>query len=397
MKYPRLGAFALGTLLGVPGCGQDDRPVSGMATVMEAPEAWTVSAEPLFMIPGVEIDGDSIFLHIVMPGTLTREGEIAVATTQGDYQILLVDTLGRGTHVFGRSGEGPREFQRLTHVTANGDTIAAWDWVNGRVSLFAESEFVSQFSVPIPRTHVFVGMLTSGHVVSTPRTGGPGIQPSVVDVGESRPYTLISREGEEVATYFGPPDAGTAVVSVEPTRGGVPRRTSHLGTECLPETLHTTVGDEIVVADAAAGRLVAIDSAGVMRTLFETSYRALVTAEYIDRIQRSLDWVEEDVRGTAESKAELWERVGEVGDPLPVVWAELIPDQAGGAWLQRAACEPDRSTPSTWEVLGPDWSLQATVTVPGEARVLSVNDDLVLAAITPDFEIPHLALYRLER
>lgn len=400
MTYRGWYGAATAVVLSVCACsGGEDVEASGPeAAEFAAPEEWALDPDPMFKLPGVEIDGDSIFIHIVMPGTFTSDGDIAVALTQGEYQVLYVDTLGTAIDVFGRTGDGPGEFRRLTHVAANGDTVAAWDWVNGRVSLFADREHVSQFSVPIPRGHVFVGALGSGQVVATPHATQLRTQRFVegVSPGEPRPYTLHDRAGGRSTTHLGPPDAGSAYMDF-PSASDGPGRSYHFGTQCLPETLHITVGDKVLIADGRSGTLTSMDASGELRTLFETGYRGSVRKELIDRVERAIDWADEGRSATAASRNAARERIGRVGDPLPAVWADLVADQNGGVWLQRASCDLSRTAPSTWEVLDPDWTLRATVEVPAELRVLSVREDLVLAAITPDHEIPHLALFRIER
>lgn len=401
LRGARIPTIALAILLA--SCGSGDLPQQDGAVTFDARESWTLSAEPVFRIPGTEIDGDSIFFAVTMPGTFTREGDIVVAITQGEYQVVVLDSLGTGIDVFGRTGRGPREFQRLTHVSANGDTVAAWDWINGRVSLFAGREHVEQFSLPLRRSQMFVGLLQDGTAVATPRSYMVGRVPTVpedsVSAGDRRPYAFIDRSGDDVATRLGPPDDGSPVLELQPTRADVPPGGSHLGSGCLPETFHATQGNEVVVASTRDGILHGLDRQGRLRTLFRTEYRGRVRQDFVDRVERAIEWQEERGPVTGASKDTAWQRVGEVGDPLPAAWSAMVTDVRGGVWLERAECPASGldPAPTTWEVLDEEWQLRATVEVPGEARVLSVHGDKVLAAITPYGAIPRLALYRVER
>lgn len=104
----RVQAWVTATVvLSVCACAGNEESAARNVAEFDAPVTWTLSEDPIFRIPGVEIAGDSLFLHIVIPGTFTRQGDIAVALTQGEYQVLYVDTLGTGIDVFGRTGDGP--------------------------------------------------------------------------------------------------------------------------------------------------------------------------------------------------------------------------------------------------------------------------------------------------
>ncbi len=388
---------AVGLVLSVCACGENHDPRAEVS--FDTPQSRALSPDPMFKIPGVEIDGDSIFIHRIMPGTFTDDGEIAVALTQGEFQVLYVDTLGTAIDLFGRTGEGPGEFRRLTHVTANADTVAAWDRRNGRVSLFADRQPVTQFSVPIPPSDIFVGMLSTGHVVTTPKVVQLTGQRFVAGVaaGAPRPYSLIDRDGEGTVTYLGPPDAGSSTLAFVPTVSTAGATSFQVGPTCLPETLHLTVDDQIVIADSRSGRLYAMGPTGTVRTLYETRYRDNVRQDLIDFVERAVEWAEESRSMTSASKKDARETVGRLGDPLPAVWSGMVADQDGGVWLQRASCDLAGTASTTWEVLDSDWTLQGTVSVPADIRVLSVRGDLVLAAITSFQEIPYLALYRVSR
>jgi hypothetical protein len=102
---------------------------------------------------------------------------------------------------------------------------------------------------------------------------------------------------------------------------------------------------------------------------------------------------------TDESKRRARERIGKAGDPLPAVWSAMVLDVQGGVWLQRASCYAAwLSDPTTtWEVIGPQGDLIATVEVPRNVTILSVDGDRVLASQTDTLEVQYLALYRVER
>lgn len=401
----RLTIGALATVLA--SCGSEGDALSAPGGEAAAVEAWRLSDIPDFLVPGFEIGGDSIFLGGGFPiTTFMPDGSIAVAiNARNDYRVVFADTLGRALAAFGGFGQGPGEFRRITGLTLKGDTVAAWDWINGRVTLFAGLERVGQFPLIISRSQTYVGLLGSGAVVVTSQADRiPDVivlPEDWIDEGEPRPYHLIDRRGDSVATLLGAPEPPPSSFRLTGPGGSQPRM-SYVGLQghCLPLTRHATTGDGLLIADNRRGVLLSLDRAGSLTPLYATAHRDTVRQEIVDLLDQHLV-----ARGrtsgdyTPESKQQVRDALGPAGAPLPAVWSEMVPDADGGVWLQRASCHATwlGDPTNTWEVVGPDWRLERTVTVPREMRILAVDGDRVLAFRPGDFDEPLLGLYRLVR
>lgn len=137
------GASAIAALSSVVGC-QAERPseawsVSDSAGVevvtsrLPGP-SWTLSEEPTLSLGVVEGKGPTQFFGVT-DLELLPDGRIVVANG-GTEEVRIFS--GRGRHLggFGRGGNGPREFRRLSMVQTHADSLLTYDEGNDRISVW---------------------------------------------------------------------------------------------------------------------------------------------------------------------------------------------------------------------------------------------------------------------
>ena len=125
----------LATLLASTACGGD--VASGP---QDASASWTLSAEPTVVIGGAD-EREGYLLHQVAGATRLGDGRIVVANGS-TLQLRYYDP--EGTHLFdaGGEGEGPGEFQSLSHLTRlSGDSILALSWPSQLVRFGPEGRY----------------------------------------------------------------------------------------------------------------------------------------------------------------------------------------------------------------------------------------------------------------
>jgi hypothetical protein len=158
--------------------------------------------------------------------------------------------------------------------------------------------------------------------------------------------------------------------------------------------------ERILIADGRTGELVAIDRLGEATHLCTSLHRDAVSAAVVDYLETVIqDNLTRFGSFTAASLAEARARIGEAGDPLPLVWSAVVPDVQGGVWLQRAACA-QFATPSpttAWEVVSAEGRLLAVVEVPTELTIVAADGDRVLVAALGDLDVQRVGVYRSRR
>jgi len=109
---------------------------------------WSVDSEPQLDL-AISGTGPEYEFFRVRNAARLRDGLIAVANG-GTQEVRLFSSSGRFLRVFGREGEGPGEFQRLTSVhQVRGDSLLAFDYWERRVTVFDLEDGGSRtFAIP---------------------------------------------------------------------------------------------------------------------------------------------------------------------------------------------------------------------------------------------------------
>ena len=134
------------TLLFLAACSRVDRParsgvrvdtLGGVVSVWNPAPSATGQADSLFAIGTAMGDGPDAFGHVVSVVS-DREGRIYVADEiANQIQVFGADGMFRAS--IGRQGEGPGEFSRLYSLAWLGDTLAALDPRNARITLLTRN------------------------------------------------------------------------------------------------------------------------------------------------------------------------------------------------------------------------------------------------------------------
>lgn len=180
-------AAALLTVLIAAGCGPGERAArepavrdsAGVRIVENVPadtaETWSLG-DPLLEIGAVQ---SSVEYQLDGVGDVARgpDGAIIVAE-RGSRELSVFDSTGRHVRTAGGEGGGPGEFRFLSQLAwLPGDTLAAWDLRQNRLSLFTpDGEFLRARTLTPTNDALslrLLGVLESGHLVAA-GSGGAG-------------------------------------------------------------------------------------------------------------------------------------------------------------------------------------------------------------------------------
>lgn len=105
--------------------------VENQAPVWSDGDFWTVDPEPEFVLGGLW----NVFRVVPL-----SDGRVVMLTPDEDTKVLVFEPSGRLSASFGRTGQGPGEFDYPLHLQVlQGDTIVVWDRMFGPVYYFDPS------------------------------------------------------------------------------------------------------------------------------------------------------------------------------------------------------------------------------------------------------------------
>jgi hypothetical protein len=389
-------AIRLAVAAAVLGCQPESRPESQPETA--SPGADGAAAPPQFtLVEDVRIgslsDPDIGFTNVgrVAVGPDRR---MYVAERQ-DRQMRIYDAAGNLERVVGRRGQGPGEFQSMTHLGLFGDTVWVVDLLNARITLFNRDGDLVE-TMRAPRISVQRGTQSPMYLRADRNwVSGAGFA--------SVPIEGVSYTVSELLF-----DASGALVD---TLRNVERVTPPLtvtidSVSILSEDL---LQDDPIVSHDPGTRTVIVRGAGATSdapstfsvtsisvsgdTVFDTSfeYRPIpVSDTYVDRV------VESFVAGAqAQLGAGRFERALRSALPPfhpPVTQVRFGEDRA--IWLRR---ESDRETEARYWILEPDGSVRGVVTLPSAVRIMWSGIDELVGMELDGLDVPWLIRYRLQR
>jgi hypothetical protein len=357
---------------------------------------WTVSSSPSVEIGAVE-GAAEYQLGQVRGAVRLPDGTVVVADGTS-RELRFFDPVGRFLRKAGRAGEGPGEFQGLDAVLPyRGDSIAAWDARQKRLSVFAaDGTFVRAVTV---------------------REAG-GLAPGIRGVFPDGSFVLepsASLQGF-LAMASGERRDSVAYVSVSP--GGVLADT--LAVQADREILASRQGAVIVhqsilfgrdsyfaagqgrayVGQSDAFRIDVVDGGGTRLMSIRRPLpprharredvgraREAALAERRDRdaqIARALGNA-----APAPTESDLPSR------PTIPAFDQLIVDAQDHLWVRDFVV--DYSAPSRWFVFAPDGHWLGTVEVPAGLSVMQIGPDWLLGRGKDGLDVEYVRLYRLSR
>jgi hypothetical protein len=375
------------------------RDSAGVAIVENPAEAadslgWRIASRPELDVGGGATPSDQLFQALA--ATRLSDGRVVVANS-GTHELRFYGPDGRHLLSAGRQGDGPGEFRHLGWVgRLAGDTLAAWDDVQGRLSVFdPRGRFVRAFTpreLPgvFPRLH---GAFADGSLVVATGVDLARLPAAGQVWRDTAAYVRVGPAGEkldELGRFPGTeqfaalPPGGRGAFTID-TRPFA-RRTV---TAVRGERLYVGTGDEYEVA--------VHDASGRLERLIRKEHRPLaVTAG--DREDYRASIVNLGGSGDAQARREQ-ERMLEAApypDAMPP-YTGLRVDPDGYLWVEEAVRPGERGAGVPWSVFDPEGRLLGTLRIPPALYVLEIGRDYVLGRARDESEVEHLRLYRLER
>lgn len=339
-----------------------------------------------------------------------------------DWNIVVIDETGDVVRTIGRKGEGPGEFQLLTAIWFQGDTLVASDGGLLRVSYFdTKGRFLHsrRWAADIPQNSVdtagysvtfFSGsppstMLTNGLVLATPNLAvaplegfsGSGVQ----SAGFAIPLLSMDEDGQIVDTLAWDGAFGTAFGMVR--RGMVFRIAVPFQRITHTAVMPSGGGVVVVREDDSAGAAVLVARIGPSAdTVFARTYPYTQTPPTDALVRRALREAlvltpggapaTEDDRAPdgADFEGPL-RRSGALPATLPAV-SGLAVGQDDSIWLRREEREGDSVH---WTVLDGMGQVLGVVTLPRTQEVVAARGTVMAAVAEDELGRATLVRYRL--
>jgi hypothetical protein len=364
--------------------GKAGPPPSG-ESVADGSQQWAISSSPDLVIGGSTAGADQA-LHRVVGAVRLMDGRIVVANG-GSQDLRYFDASGRLLATAGRSGGGPGEFSGLGKMfRLPGDSVAAFDGMNGRISIFSPSgSFVISRTIPAPPT-VF-GRFASGSlaytVYSDPATGA-------ATSGHIKPMLSVRRIAPEG-------DAGNVVTQIE---GGGEYRVEEAGrVMTIPAPLSPAQpaavnGGFLYTVSIDGSRLAVLseDGARIREIGLGSSPARLTAAEIASYRSATLS-----VYPTASPRSRAHARVlaeAEYPEVAPR-YDRLMVDSEGYIWVGRYILPAE--TVRSWDIFSATGERLGRMDTPAQVHVEEIGKDYLLGLAADALDAEEVRLYALTR
>ena len=345
-------------------------------------EGWRVGSEILDLSRegDVNYEFDRVVDQLRVP-----TGEIAVAEPT---RVRLYDSAGAFRWSFGRDGEGPGEFNRLSDLELRGDTLVAWDYWARRATLITRDGGLVRV-VQLGEGVLGDDLLLLGDRLAL-ETRFPSVMVEGGPLGLARvpsPIIGVDWDGRTLGSIAESP--GVESVRISGPNGVADHRplfgrSSHLA----------QLNGDLVIGDAvflgyrlfdAEGRLIRIVRASTDLTMTDSLFQD----ERDARLEMS-----RDPTGTLQALSLL---------PRPELrpaFLDLMTDQTGAVWLREHRGEFRNflhGDPRKWDVFGPDGEWLGALHTPAAVEIHQIGDDWILGIRTDDMGLQHPVLLSLDR
>jgi hypothetical protein len=341
--------------------------------------------------PAVDLGGGDAepILTQVTGATRLSDGSIVVASA-GTHRLEVFAADGGHVRSIGREGEGPGEFRSIFFVgRLAGDTIAAWDPLLGRLSVFGPGGELVRVAnpgpvldAPFPRVH---GVLPDGRFVVA--AGGGGVPVPGRAARDTLDWLLLDPAGATAARLGRFPGA-EQIAHVDGT--GMLLRPLPFGLS----TVAAVHGDALYVASGDRYEVSVYGMDGAVRTRIRGDRpRLAVTRRDIEAYRRELVTIGGDA-AARRRQAELLD-AAPYPETMPALTG-LEVDAEGNVWVQDSQ-PPGEDAPQTWTVFAPDGRLRGTVLLPHGLRVAEIGPGWILALALDADGGEHVRLYRIHK
>ncbi len=344
-----------------------------------------VDTEPALSLGGPDAEGPTQFFR-VQNVLLDPNGRLWVADGQSN-EIRIFRSDGSHWKTRGARGAGPGEFMRLRLLGAfRGDTVAAWDDSNGRLTLFdGEGDFVRTETLwpgELPRPRAF-DVFSDGAVLAQ--------QPRTRDARFTAPGRLIPALTELVRVDFAERTLTQEADALGPLwlwtgRNQVPLPfTSAAAFDAQGHTVHLAQGSAFRIKIFREGQL--LELYGVERGDRSVSepdldgYREFVDA-FIPESRRSeyLDVLDHPRRPAT----------------LPAYARLIVSTDGHSVWAQLYS-PASLLRPMTWDVFDETRRRAGQVETPRGFWPTSLSEEVVAGVWHDDVGVEHVRVYRLRR
>lgn len=322
-------------------------------------------------------------LFRVYAGAILEDG--FVVANAGTSELRFYDEAGVFVEAVGRDGEGPGEFRELQAVWTFGDSLLAYDFTLGRVSVYGPDRAFARWirPAPIDARVVFVmdafadgSLLTMTSPVFDEAGATTGIVRMVLDVMRH------DAQGERVVSFGRHPwsEAWRQVIGDDDFRmTSIP----------FAKTSGMAAGaGRMVFGDASSYSIAEYDDGGSLQRFIRLDREpAKVTDTELERF-RSLQLQAAAEQGTAARMERMLE-----GMPTPDVvpaYERLRLDDEGRLWVQDYRLV--RDDPVDWHIFDVDGHHRARLTVPPRFFLLDIRRGLALGHTTDDLGVERVSL-----
>jgi hypothetical protein len=347
---------------------------------------WRLSEVPVLDI-GV-LDGDPYYqLYRVSDAEKLSDGRIVVANS-GTGELRFYDGAGVFLSSSGRKGGGPGEFEGLSSLWAQADSLLTFDYRHDRVSIFdMTGAFVRSFGL-----HALMGAglfpdaeapLTDGSFLITARKSS-GFGETTGLTRDSLLFLHCDPEGAVLDTlgWF----LGTEwYVRTEEQMVAASTRAFGRG----PVT--TVYGDGFYFGDSDSYEIGYHDATGSLTRLVRKAHTNLpVTAEDTEL------WIQERSEDADDENERIFFERMYAEMPFPETmpaYESIFVDAEGNLWVE-AYRRPGDEQPR-WTVFDRDGALLGVVETPPRFRIFQVGSDFVLGRWLDDLDVQHVRIYEL--
>jgi hypothetical protein len=345
-------------------------------------DLWQVSPEPAFTA-GWDESGPQFTW--AQSGQILPDGGAVVGDSQAGI-VYRFDSSGAVVETWGRSGEGPGEYQRFDALIRKGDSILVSDGRLRRVTVRAASGAVR--TAPLPTSLVLPvvsGTLSDGRLLIVNGEGFAGVAETRPEwVFETQPIIVADLERETADTvaelphlrrWYGTRGASPGAIHVKGRAGALPDGFAWSRADQREVRWFDSSGELLQIArwQEESAKLTA-EGRDEMRSIWEGVFSARgpeFAATQLARMDEDLDRYE----------------------GLLPYWDNLVVDINGNVWLSEHVL-PLRPL-AEWRVFARDGSAVGWVALPGVRAILDITDDRILAVLTDDLDVPAVVMLRL--
>jgi hypothetical protein len=381
-------------LLGVASCAEPGatggsvvrRDSAGVAIIESTAPRWgSVPAWRVDTIPVLDLtttgEGLAHEFDRVSDATRLADGSIVVAD-EGAAEVRRYTPAGEFAGAFGRQGNGPGEFRRLTSVhAAAGDSLSVFDFWQGRLTIFrmgdvgARTADLAHLGTRVRRVSPIAPGRFAGLVHGYPDAAVRGLY--------RVPYTVVVFEPssavvDTVATVAGSEGYQFDHGDARPLFGRNGAFAVHHG--------------EVFVGDGDSLRIDAYGADGTLRRIVRVP---------------GFDLSLTDAERAAERAARLPDGpvpafIREVADALPdpvtrPAYAGLHVDADGYVWAPAFHGTSEADRPIECRIFAPDGEWLGSLTLPARFTILEVGDDWILGVRRDALDVESVRVYHLDR